>query len=241
MFERKVYKEKAKKIYKQFFVKAFMAGLVLSFLSTPQIMNVVQVTIEEDINVSEGGELILVNPAIQRIFFSLWWLIVIMFILYILLMPTETIVEKYLKGLLSGDEKPQIVQYFKIRIFLRITVVQLLYVIAVIIGCLAFIFPGIYLTYKWRYASIVALEHPELSIGEVFAQSSSISKGYKFDLWILDLSFIGWYILIGFIGAITFYVVAVIMMLVLIPYISLSDMEAYRQLDKKVNSEALEV
>ena len=40
-------------------------------------------------------------------------------------------------------------------------------------------------------------ERPELSANQAIDESRRLMKGHKFDLFYLDLSFIGWYLLAG--------------------------------------------
>ena len=46
-------------------------------------------------------------------------------------------------------------------------------------------------------ALYLIIEHPEMSVLECIRESSRMMKGHKAELFIMDLSFIGWYLLMG--------------------------------------------
>ena len=60
---------------------------------------------------------------------------------------------------------------------------------------LLFIIPGIIAIYRYSMAYFLMIDHPELSANELLAKSSQLMDGYKWKLFVLQLSFIGWQIL----------------------------------------------
>ena len=51
-------------------------------------------------------------------------------------------------------------------------------------------------------------QNPELSVVDVLKESARIMKGHKFELFVLQLSFLGWMILSGLtFGIVGFYVI----------------------------------
>ncbi len=65
---------------------------------------------------------------------------------------------------------------------------------------LLFIVPGIVAAYRYALAPYLMAEHPELSATEAIEQSKQLMAGHKGRLFCLELSFIGWYILVAFTG-----------------------------------------
>lgn len=63
---------------------------------------------------------------------------------------------------------------------------------------LLFIIPGIIKSYEYRMIPYILAENPGITRKEAFAHSKMLMKGNKWDAFILDLSFIGWFILSGF-------------------------------------------
>lgn len=104
---------------------------------------------------------------------------------------------------------------------------------------LLFFFPGIIAMYRYRMAIYLLLEHPEMSVMDCIRESKRLMSGHKWELFVFDLSFIGWALLIGFVdglGAslgITLLGVSVlgyIGYVFLLPYMDLSYSLYYRQL-----------
>ena len=77
----------------------------------------------------------------------------------------------------------------------RIIVLALLQYIFIFLWSMLFIIPGIIAAYRYRFAMYDLLENPELSPMEALRMSSAQTYGYKTDLFVMDLSFLGWYIL----------------------------------------------
>ncbi|HBQ63990.1 MAG TPA: hypothetical protein DD727_03520, partial [Clostridiales bacterium] len=58
-----------------------------------------------------------------------------------------------------------------------------------------FIIPGIVKSYAYRMVPYILADHPGIGARQALAMSSQMTKGHKFKMWVLDLSFIGWYLL----------------------------------------------
>lgn len=52
--------------------------------------------------------------------------------------------------------------------------------------------PGIVKYYEYQFVSWIVAEHPGISPKEAMRMSSQMTKGHKWELFVLDLSFIGW-------------------------------------------------
>lgn len=62
---------------------------------------------------------------------------------------------------------------------------------------LLLIIPGIIKGYAYSMAFYVLADNPELTASEALAKSQTIMRGHKMELFILELSFIGWFFVIG--------------------------------------------
>lgn len=60
---------------------------------------------------------------------------------------------------------------------------------------LLLIIPGIIKSYSYALTPYILVEHPEMSANEAIEESMRLMDGHKFDLFYLQLSFIGWAIL----------------------------------------------
>jgi uncharacterized membrane protein len=62
---------------------------------------------------------------------------------------------------------------------------------------LLFVIPGIVKGYGYRMTQYILADSPNLSASEAIRLSDRMMQGHKMELFMLDLSFIGWYILGG--------------------------------------------
>jgi len=72
---------------------------------------------------------------------------------------------------------------------------SLLQAIFIFLWSLLLIIPGIIMSYAYAMTPYLCRENPELSASECIAKSKEMMKGYKMKLFLLDLSFIGWFLL----------------------------------------------
>jgi len=57
---------------------------------------------------------------------------------------------------------------------------------------LLFIIPGIVKSYSYAMTPFILADHPELTAGQAIDRSKELMEGHKMDLFILELTFIGW-------------------------------------------------
>lgn len=60
---------------------------------------------------------------------------------------------------------------------------------------LLFVIPGIIKSYEWCMVPYLLAEDPNMDRKTAFARSRELTMGKKMDIFILDLSFIGWHLL----------------------------------------------
>lgn len=65
----------------------------------------------------------------------------------------------------------------------------------VFLWSMLFLIPGIIAMYRYQFAIYNLCENPELGIMEALNMSKQQTKGYKLDLFVLDLTFLGWILL----------------------------------------------
>ena len=87
---------------------------------------------------------------------------------------------------------------------------------------LLFIIPGIIKSYSYCMSFYILADHPEISVREAMNESKRITQGHKMDIFILQLSFLGW----GILAALTFG----IGYFWLIPYKQVTMANTYRKL-----------
>lgn len=64
------------------------------------------------------------------------------------------------------------------------------------------IVPGFILLYRYRYAIYLICENPDMAAVAALKQSAAETKGFKLDLFVVDLSFFGWVLLASLPGSI---------------------------------------
>lgn len=80
-------------------------------------------------------------------------------------------------------------------IFIKVIVLNLVMGIFVALWSLLFIIPGIIAAYRYSMAYFILMDNPELPVMECLRRSKAITQGYKGSIFVLDLSFIGWWML----------------------------------------------
>lgn len=95
---------------------------------------------------------------------------------------------------------------------------------------LLFIVPGIVKRLEYFCVPYILAKHPDTDSRQIFAMSSEMTNGQKWDMFVLDLSFIGWQILGSLLFGIGTYFV--------LPYIELTSGELYAVLTPFSDSES---
>lgn len=99
---------------------------------------------------------------------------------------------------LTGDSNSQFSDlWYGFNNILKAIGVALLVGIIVFLGSLLFVIPGIIFAYRYSQVYYIMAENPDMPVLDVLKESSRIMKGRKFELFVLQLSFIGWMILTG--------------------------------------------
>ena len=102
---------------------------------------------------------------------------------------------KLLLNIATKREKPNVENIFSyFDIYLKTLGLNILICIAVIIGSILFIIPGIIVALMFSQAFFILAEDRSKSITECLSESAEMMKGYKWEFFVLELSFIGWWI-----------------------------------------------
>ena len=112
--------------------------------------------------------------------------------------------------------------------------IKLITIILVSLWSCLFIFPGIAAYYKYRQAYYLLLDDPSKSVIRCIRESKQFMRGKKLDLFLLDISFIGW-MLLDFIVIILlpFPFMCPIVSIWVTPYRGLANASFYEQLVRK--------
>lgn len=109
--------------------------------------------------------------------------------------------------------------------FLKAFLVPLLQGLFVFLWSLLFVIPGVIMAYAYSMAIYVANDNPDMQAMDAIRKSRELMDGHKWDLFVLDLSFIGWIFLCLLTCGIGFFFLA--------PYIEMAHVEFYRELTEQ--------
>lgn len=127
---------------------------------------------------------------------------------------------------ISRNEEVSCKELFKHRNLFLVTIGTTLMVsIFIFLGTLLFIIPGIIMTLSYSMIYFVILDNPEISVTEALEKSKDIMEGHKFDYFVLNLSFVGSYILS--------YFTLGLLLLWLAPYIMVTTANFYNEIKEQ--------
>lgn len=115
---------------------------------------------------------------------------------------------------------------------LPITAISILMVVFVFLGMILFIIPGIILALGYAMVFYLYVDNQDYTPMDYLNQSKELMRGYKWDYFVFELSFIGWILL----GIITFG----IGLIWVIPYVTIAQTIYYEDLKKLKEKEAKE-
>ncbi len=93
-------------------------------------------------------------------------------------------------------------------------------------GYLLLLVPGVILSYMFRFAPYVLASRDDLTATEALQISAQMTRGIKWELFVLDLSFLGWSLLAGCLCGLG--------VIFLMPYVQATWAELYRSLEPSV-------
>ncbi len=104
----------------------------------------------------------------------------------------------FLRGVTYDDaEIVYLASVFKSRHYLNIVKTMFLRGLYNFLWFLLLIIPGIVKHYAYKMVPYILIDEPDIDANEAIQKSMDMTNGQKMDLFILDLSFIGWYLLGG--------------------------------------------
>ena len=77
----------------------------------------------------------------------------------------------------------------------KIILLTVLQYVFILLWSMLFVIPGIIAAYRYRMAYFALIDDPDISVFEALNRSKAMMQGYKWELFLFDLSFYGWTIL----------------------------------------------
>ena len=94
-----------------------------------------------------------------------------------------------------GENAPFGELFASFRIYLPVVAANFLRSLYTFLWSLLFVIPGIVKSYAYSMTDYIIYENPNLSANQAITLSRELTQGAKWDLFVLDLSFIGWNLL----------------------------------------------
>lgn len=220
MWTRKELKERAKALLNSIYWKAFLISIVIALAggnngrggsggSTSNSSN----SIQSNINNNIFSSLIFLALIIGMVF-------LIIALRIFLGYPLEVGGRRYfVQSAQYRDNKKCFSFAFDGQNYMGIMLTMLLKGVQNLLWYLLLIIPGIVKAYAYRMVPYILADNPNIGCKKAIALSNRMTDGHKFDMFILDLSFIGWYLL-GLLAL-------VVGMLFVMPYENATNAELY--------------
>lgn len=103
----------------------------------------------------------------------------------------------YHLGIRRGEEMPYESLFDGFSFAGKVILLNIVQYIFVFLWTLLAVIPGIIAAYRYRFAIYNLCENPDIGVMEAIRMSKAQTKGFKWQLFVLDLSFIGWKFLIS--------------------------------------------
>ena len=101
----------------------------------------------------------------------------------------------YAMSVRKGLETPYATMFDGFLFAGKIILLSIVQYIFIFLWSLLFIIPGFIAGYRYRFALYNLCENPEMGVMEALNMSKAQTRGHKWELFVLDLSWIGWNIL----------------------------------------------
>lgn len=197
MWSRATIKEKAKAKLKTSYWMPFLASLVIA-LTAGGIGSGSRYTVSHEEWTYTTSNPLVILPII---IFGLVFMAIAIAVFVFLFSPLEMGARKfYIEYLNNNENLSEIAFPFKSKSYFNIVKVLFITRLFIFLWSLLLIIPGIIKAYQYKFVSYILAENPELTASEALDISTEMTQGHKMDMFVMDLSFIGWYIL----GAICF-------------------------------------
>ena len=197
MWNRQQVKEQAKLIMKRNYWKMFVVTLLTGILTGGKTTIIERVQDFASNNLSYDAQPIFYSSNFQYIFYSFISVASILGILYTIFIGNVIVVGKNGYFIKNNNENPELSEIFKGFKGNYLNVVKILFLmdLKTLLWLLLFIIPGFVKAYEYSMIPYLLAENPNLSASQAFSLSKQMTTGQKMDLFVLDLSFLGWIIL----------------------------------------------
>ena len=197
MWNRQQVKEQAKQIMKRNYWKMFVVTLIASILTGEKTTIIERVQEFTSNNLSYDSQPIFYSSNFELIFYSFISVASILGILYTIFIGNIIVVGKSRYFIKNHDVNPELGEIFSgfKGNYLNVVKIMFLMNLKILLWLFLFIVPGFIKAYEYSMIPYLLAENPNISADEAFSLSKQMTTGQKMDLFVLDLSFLGWIIL----------------------------------------------
>ena len=197
MWNRQQVKEQAKIIMKRNYWKMFVVTLLAGLLTGEKTTIIERVQNFASTNISYDTSPIFYSSNFQYIFYTFISIASILGILYTIFIGNVIVVGKSRYFIKNHDVNPELGEIFSgfKGNYLNVVKIMFLMNLKILLWLFLFIVPGIIKAYEYSMIPYLLAENPNLSASQAFSLSKQMTTGQKMDLFVLDLSFLGWIIL----------------------------------------------
>lgn len=212
MFDRRELKREAREINRSACVSAYLFSLIYLLISF--VLNFCSAYVSDDIVVYLNLNFpeIPVPSFLLHASYPTLLITFVSVLVWLLLSVLHGGYSLYSLGVRRGEQMPYTTLFDGFAFVGKLILLNLVMSIFIALWLMLFIIPGIIASYRYRFAVYNLCENPEIGVMEAIEMSKVQTAGFKGELFIMDLSFIGWGILTGF--------TAGILMIWLLPYMT---------------------
>ena len=229
MWTRKELKDRAKAVLKTTYWKAFLASLILTMVGGGGSF------FSFDLDSGDLGDSIfqaarpeaLAGIIVLAVGAALTAAVVGILISVFVGGPLEVGVQKFFLG--NQQEAGNLNDLgggFAKESYLKVVTAMFLRSLYILLWSLLFVIPGIVMGYAYQMVPYILADNPGMDSKEALARSRAMTEGHKWNMFVLDLSFLGWMLL----GLVTFGIGILFVM----PYVLSTRAELYLRL-KQIN------
>lgn len=195
MWIRKDLKDRAKAVLRKIYWKAFLVSLVIALATGGGGSGGGRSSYQ---NTIDSGSPFGDNPLgwVMLIYLIIGAMLVALGIRILLGFPLEVGGRRYfVQSAQYYDNRGCFKFAFRGENYLKIVLTMFLKGIFNFLWFLLFIIPGIVKYYAYAMVPYILADNPNIGAKKAIAISKQMTQGHKFDMFVLDLSFLGWYLL----------------------------------------------
>lgn len=186
MWTRAQLKENAKQVLRRTYWNAFLVMIIISFLTAGQSGPSLIVRLEDNFGMVFSPRFVVITG-----FFAIAYA-------FFLVNPLNVGKNYYfLRAREYNPELSNIFAPFGRGSYLNVVCTMVILEVKIFLWSLLLIIPGIIKSYEYHFVPYILAENPYLSYTRAFEISKDMTDGVKFQIFVLQLSFIGWLLLGG--------------------------------------------